>query len=352
MLFGYPVAAAAENWLHDCVLAAVVSAHQYVDSGKRLPNWPEIIPLAHREKLSKRTGLKSRISNYTQVLRRLDFAKRQSILNALIEQNKIEGLLARQCECSVLGELPEDIRVPAKSLFTYTFGLLTDLGIRRRHYEAICNGIPIKICPFCGCENLEAPDLPQEDLDHYLPRSKYPFAAANLRNLAPMGGRCNSSYKRTQDPLRGEDGVRRLAFDPFLSEGVTISFNNSLIDELTTGPIVSEWVIDFYPASESVETWDNIFDIRKRWTKNFLDEATIEKWLGEFRSFCKYAKIQITLDEDLVEAINRYQGYLSECGFSGQAFLKAAAFQLLHRKCEAGSERLLPLFRDLTAKPS
>lgn len=351
MLFGYPIAAVAENWLHDCVVASVVSVHQLVDQGKRLPAWPKIVPVAHRAALLSRRGLKDRLRSYALSLRKLDAAQRQLVLDAVTAQNRISELLSGQCDCHSVADLPEAIREPAKSLFTFAFGLLTDLGIRQRQYKAVCDHIPLKICPFCGCENLEAPSLPQEDLDHYLPRSKYPFAAANLRNLAPMGGRCNSSYKRTQDPLRRADGTRRLAVDPFAATQVTVSFENSVIDELSAGPLVSNWVIDFDPDSESVQTWDEILRVRERWKANFLDEKTVKKWLGDFSSFCKRAKVQIAADADVIDAVKGYQEHLSDCGFEGHAFLKTAAFKLLFRKCEAGSPRLLPVFRDLAGLP-
>lgn len=166
-----------------------------------------------------------------------------------------------------------------------------------------------------------------------------------------MGGRCNSSYKRTQDPLRHDDGLRRIAFNPYSVAGMSISFENSLIDELTTGPVVSDWVIDFSQATEEVSTWDEVFRVRERWKKNFLNEQTFNKWLYGFRSFCKRAHVQVVDNAQLVRAIKNYQEYLSDCGFEGNAFLKAATFQLIFRKCEAGSGRLLPIFRDLVGAP-
>lgn len=347
MLFGYPEQATAENWIHDCVTAAVIVVHQRIAGGRRLPTWPEIIPAAHQDKLRRRTGLRDRLRVYATALRRLAPADRQLVLDALSTQNQISDLLARRADCPALEELPEAIRAPVLSLFTYAFDLLTDFGTRQRQYDAVCKDIPVKVCPFCGCENLEAPGLPQEDLDHYLPRSKYPFAAANLRNLAPMGGRCNSSYKRIQDPLKRADGSRRRAFYPFSATTVRVTFQNSVVDELTPGPVISDWVIEFDPSDEPTDTWDEIFHVRERWKENFLDDKTFKKWLREFSSYCQNPKQQIASDEEVIDAIKRYHGYLTVCGLEGHAFLKAATFELLHRHCTAGSQRLLPLFRTL-----
>lgn len=351
MLFSYPVAAAAENWLHDCLVTTVKNVHALVDAGKHLPKWPAVIPAEHRTKLSKRTGLAERIAAYANAIEALSTAERSSVLDALEGQNKIPELLSGKCDCLELTDLPQGVREPAKALFTFGFELLTPLDVRQRQYKALCDVIPARVCPFCGCEGLSAPGAPQEDLDHYIPRSKYPFAAANLRNLAPMGGRCNSSYKKTQDPLRRTTGQRRLAFDPYNAAGLSVSFDQSVVDEQTAGPVVSHWVIEFLPAGEAVDTWDEIFHVRERWRRDELDEKTIRQWLWDFRNFCLATALQFAGDGDVVDAVQRYERYLSGCGLRDKAFLKAAVFRFLLRRCAVGCQRLLPILRDLTGAP-
>ncbi|WP_418126184.1 hypothetical protein [Variovorax sp. 160MFSha2.1] len=351
MLFPYPAAATADNWLHDVVLAAVKAVHKLVDDGEPMPEWPNILMVDYRDKLLGRSGLAERFITYEQAVRALDPAGRQLLFNAIDAQNKISALLAGQCDCAELAELPAGTREPAKALFTFAFELLTSFEIRQRQYELLCKVIPARICPFCGCEGLDAPGAPQEDLDHYIPRSKYPFAAANLRNLAPMGGRCNSAYKKTQDPLRRATGERRLAIDPFDTQGISVSLDNSIVDEETAGPIISAWVIDLLPSGEAVDTWNEIFHIRERWTRDVLDERTFMQWLGDFRNYCMTAALQFTGDNDVMDAVQRYEQYLTGQGFRDRAFLKAAVFRFLVRRCAAGCQRLLPILRDLTGSP-
>lgn len=351
MLFGYPVAATAENWLHDGVVAGVRQIHELVANDQQLPVWPELLPAVCRERLAARHGLRDRLVDYARALRALTPNERQIVLEALESQNRIADLINRHCDCMALSELPEQIREPIKALFTFTFELLTDFEIRQRQYEVVCEGIPARVCPFCGCESLEAPGAPQEDLDHYLPRLKYPFSAANLRNLAPMGGRCNKAYKRTQDPLRRDSGERRLSRDPYDATGVSVSLDNSVVDELTAGPAISEWVIEFFPTDEAIETWEKIFHIRERWIRDVLDPATFKQWLRDFRSFCIVSAHQIAGDADLVAAVGRYEQHLASCGVADRAFLKAAVFRFLSRRCALGCQRLLPILRDLTGVP-
>lgn len=351
MLFGYPIAVTAENWLHDSLVAAVRRIHELVDERKRMPSWPNILPDAYRVKLSGRTGLAKRLKDYAKAIKALTPAQRQIVLEALEGQNRISDLLIRHCDCDELADLPVAAQQPAKALFTFAFGLLTEYEIRQRQYKALCGSIPARVCPFCGCEGLDAPGAPQEDLDHYIPRSKYPFAAANLRNLAPMGGRCNATYKRAQDPLRGNDGQRRLACDPYVTNGLVVSLSNSVVDELTPGPIITDWVIEFFPMDEAVETWDEIFHIKERWKRDVLDDVTFNQWLSDFQTYCFTATLQFAGDDDVANAVSRYEQYLTGCGFSDRAFLKAAVFRFLLRRCTAGCQRLLPILRDLTGAP-
>jgi len=104
-------------------------------------------------------------------------------------------------DCVELADLPETIREPAKELFVFAFGLLTDFGVRAAQYRVIYDSTPDKVCPFCGIEGFAAPAAPSEDFDHYLPKSRFPFAAVNLWNLVPAGSDCNRKYKRDLNPL-------------------------------------------------------------------------------------------------------------------------------------------------------
>lgn len=351
MLFGYPIEVTTENWLHESVVAAVVRIHEIVDSGKKMPAWPSILPDAYRVKLMNRPGLKDRLSSYAKALRKLSIIERQQILVALSAQNKIPELLKCQCDCEDVDHLPEAIREPILSLFTFVFGLLTAYEVRQRQYAALCKSIPTRVCPFCGCERLDAPGAPQEDLDHYIPRSKYPFAAANLRNLAPMGGRCNTAYKHTQDPLHRRNGQRRSVCDPYSTAGVTVSLDNSVVNEATAGPVVTKWMIEFDPINEAVENWDEVFHVRERWSRDVLDPATFSQWLGDFRNYCLSSGAQLYDDADVLDAVERYEQYLSGSGFRDLAFLKAAVFRFLLRRCVAGCQRLVPILRDLAGVP-
>ena len=63
----------------------------------------------------------------------------------------------------------------------------------------ITNSLNLDVCPYCNNEDIEA--IKEEgsetrpDLDHFYPKSKFPFLGLTLSNLIPAGNRCNQKYK-------------------------------------------------------------------------------------------------------------------------------------------------------------
>ena len=48
MFFGYPIAATAENWLHQAICEMVMTIHGSIEAGEDVPGWPDIIPAPHQ----------------------------------------------------------------------------------------------------------------------------------------------------------------------------------------------------------------------------------------------------------------------------------------------------------------
>jgi hypothetical protein len=228
VLYGYPVAATAENWLHETLCTMLESIHNSVEAGTSPPSWPDIIPATHRAQLRTRVGLRDRLVRYNAALSRLSADNRRKVLTCLSQQNLIETLVSCNANCDLLSDLPTLVREPIVDLFEFAFSLLTALGIRDRQYHIIYTDAAYHVCPFCGCEYFDAPGAAREDLDHYLVRNLYPFAAANLKNLVPMGTKCNARYKQAQDILRDNQGVRRKSFNPYADRKLDVILDRSI----------------------------------------------------------------------------------------------------------------------------
>jgi len=346
VLYCYPVTATVDNWLHNCLCEILRSIHANLRADDSPLEWPGIIPIEYRERLRSRTGLKDRLMKYREVLVTLTPHNQDRVLLALDNQNRIPELLTCQCDCDALYDLPEPIREPSKDLFKFAFILLTEIGIRDVHYDIIYRAVPYPVCPFCGCECFDAPSAPRHDLDHYMAKDYYPFAAANLRNLVPIGDRCNSSYKRGQDILKRKDGSRRRSFDPYGDAAITISLDNSEPFAGVNGRI-PRWTIEFNQNIEEVDTWDEVFHIRERYERDVLDQS-FDSWLRAFSAWCRsHITTPPSSNRDVIDTLKRYSEYLSELGVRDKYFLNAAVFRMLYRHCESGNERLIMFIKDL-----
>lgn len=345
MLFGYPLTATLNNWLHDCICEAIRTIHTSIDARTALPAWPGVLPHAHRNSLRNRVGLKKRLVAYHRSIRRLDKGQRDEILEALESENRIAEILSGALDCPTIDDLPQPARVPISNLFDFAFELLTDLDIRDPHYRSIYESSKDHVCPFCGLENFDAPTAPREDLDHYLAKHRYPFAAANLRNLVPMGGKCNTGYKGAADMIRRADGTRRVAVDPYVHTEIRVTLVNSLAYG-GSSEYTPAWRVEFLPDSPAVVTWDEVLKVRERYCRDHLDPS-FASWLKLFGNWVRASSLPAETDKELVACLEKYALFWADCGFSDRAFLKAEVFWLLHRHCQSGDKRLLMQLRDL-----
>lgn len=340
MLFGYPPKATRGNWLHRCVISALARIHKDVSAGTNQPNWPGIMPNRYRDRLRARTGLRTRLNEYRSAFELLAQPDRDSVHIALFSQNNLTSLFSGSTNCKPIADLPTGIQEPAKDLFKYCFEKLTDLGIRDSQYQTIFVDYSLKLCPFCGYEFFDAPGAPRPNLDHYLPESKYPYAGANLWNLIPMGPRCNQAYKHAGDIL-WLNGVRRRAFNPYDHAGTSISLLNSTPFGGNDHQYPN-WVIDFSPASNEAETWDQMFQVRIRYVRDVLDQY-YKAWLDDFGAWCKQSAWTVGTTVELIDALSKYSKYLEALGFNDRAFIKRAVVEMLLAHCTANNDRLVQL---------
>ena len=320
-----------------------------VDAGGAAPVWPNIIPVAGRRRLRARTGLRDRLDRYAAALGNLSRPQRARVLNCLAQQNEIANLVRCRIDCDALEDLPGLIRAPVLDLFSFSFSLLTDLGIRDRHYRAIYGALPYKVCPFCGSEFFDDPGAPREDLDHYLASSRYPFAAANLRNLSPMGIKCNARYKLATDILRDSNGRRRRAFDPYATRQIRVSLLNS-VPFAALGGRAPAWQIDFLPDSPECTTWDEVFSVRERLQRDVLKDC-FPRWLQEFAAwFVRRKGIDDLNDRQLTASVREHAENMALQGFMAKDFLRAHVFEMVHEHCRRRNRRMLDFLRALVTK--
>lgn len=357
MLKCFPIEATQENWLHETIVGVILELHARLDRGEVIARnqeaWllliPEDIEELKRQKLIASSGVRDRVFAYAAEVELLLPLDRPRVLAVMESQNRVPELLLGGEEISSLKDDFPGVHEKVKELFIFCFKKLTDFKVREQQYHIIFSGLAEKTCPFCGIERVMNPEETAQDQDHYLAKSVYPFAAANMRNLVPMCRCCNRDYKKAKDVLRCEQGNRRRAFDPYACEPPTVSLLNSKLDA-NNDSLLPEWQVDFLPNTEEAETWDNVFDIRTRYKRDVLDQ-NFRRWIGDFSKKCtkdRYRNlIPVDMTDDQVkDRLRFYFEDKAEIPSIREGFLEPKIFEYLLAEFESGNERVINLVRD------
>jgi hypothetical protein len=345
MLFAYPVNATADNWVNDCLSEMLRVSIDALNARRRVPTWPDIIPEQYRPRLRGRSGVKKRFGKLVKDVRRLPQADRNQLLLMFASQNNFPHMFDGVTDCPDKAALPAGVVESVDDLMRFSFGLLSDFGIRDDQYAAIHAGIASRVCPFCGCEYFEAPGAPRHHLDHYLAISRYPFAGTNLRNLVPMGSRCNSVYKRNQDILFDAQGQRRRCFDPYGQVVSAVSLAQSRPFEGHDGRL-PKWVIELGQTPEA-QTWDAVWHVKRRYSRDVLDSEYFN-WLEHFAQWCRATNKMPGSRQAILATLDDFIATVIPQGFADRAFLKRAVFEMLRDRA-AQSERLADFLIDVAS---
>jgi len=265
-LFALPAAAAAENWVWDAIDTALAAAFDAIDAGQDPDHWLDSVPPERRDVLDRET-LTTSIVGVIEAYRALQPIDRAIVREAHEDQRDLPGLFEGHRTATVKSALPASFVDPISALAEASWTALKPLGLRKRSYKAFYEGLPEKVCAFCGLEAFQTVDLNRETLDHYLPRSLYPFVGADMRNLVWMSRTCNSGYKHARDTLRTDSGARRACYNPYTAPGIKISLLSS---DLFGRGALPQWVISMQGDPAKCASWDALFNILDRW-KDHLD---------------------------------------------------------------------------------
>lgn len=136
------------------------------------------------------------------------------------------------------------------------------------------------VCAFCGLgtfKNILGPR--REDLDHYFHKSKYPLAAANMRNLIPTCGTCNQDYKKAKDILG--DGK---AFYPYSDiPPVDVIVNCNIYPAPDDFSDMGEWSVEISLSAPDAQiqpmmlAWERVYSVSQR-LENEVSEF-FEDWM-------------------------------------------------------------------------
>jgi len=75
--------------------------------------------------------------------------------------------------------------------------------IAKKFGQSITELLDLTVCPYCALESIQTYSTisVRPDLDHFYPKTRFPFLAISLYNLIPAGTVCNQKHKRNNTML-------------------------------------------------------------------------------------------------------------------------------------------------------
>ncbi|CAN7585008.1 hypothetical protein LJR277_004114 [Pseudomonas sp. LjRoot277] len=126
----------------------------------------------------------------------------------------------------------------------------------------------IYVCLYCNDEPIQTKGKRTKirtDLDHFYPRTKFPFLAVTLSNLIPSGKTCNQSYKKNKDMTEHEHpfvrGVgQHRVFHLMTSIGEVVTEDNFSVSIMEQGGKLDLNLSEFeiahnYGISDEIKSW-------------------------------------------------------------------------------------------------
>ncbi|KGK02781.1 HNH endonuclease [Pseudoalteromonas sp. ND6B] len=134
---------------------------------------------------------------------------------------------------------PKDVRNSYPLWFDKLQKIFNYEALRTEFGQAIIESSSLKICPYCNKRDIEITYgkyvTARPDLDHFYPKSRYPFLATTLYNLVPACSFCNQKFKSSKDTymtnmhplLAGTRDYKVFSFIPLLDKPPIILLNGS-----------------------------------------------------------------------------------------------------------------------------
>lgn len=194
------------------------------------------------------------------------------------------------------------------------------------------NGV---VCPFCGLNNYKNKfGRRREDLDHYLFKGHYPFAAANMWNLIPTCVDCNQGYKKDLDVLF-DGSARKQAYYPYeCVAGIKLVVD---LDVTMSNKEPAAWSVKIFSKSplenEKMENWNRVYGIEERYRNELA--ALHDSWiLSDLKERANQFVDQSDFKKFMLSRARLHQKLFSE-KLEPKSFVKVSFFVFMARRADA-----------------
>ena len=240
---------------------------------------------------------------------------------------KIDSGLAKE-ETTKPGSIKEFYDV-MKELFVTKFYENRFFFLKDTHIERI----GIEVCPYCGRNYVYSVDHPTKsnpntkvktELDHFLPKSEYPYLAINYYNLVPSCKTCNDSpCKWNNDPIDNDRGHEYL-MQPYEFRESDIQFS-------------------YIPTTRFYNDFSVCVDMVC--SNRDLDKG-YKDWLAMDKFYAKHNKVVTRMYVQLESIVaDKYNGYLKNKFKVPASFLNEVPFMIFGYNLDDADAPFIPLHK-------
>ena len=263
-------------------------------------------------KTELRNLFKSVFDKYKAIL---DFNERTKIIDAFNSCNQIIDLCSNDLGSLYIeindidNSISEDIVNVFQYLYTNAlnhpdFLLFSDDNLKDS-LTRFTEKNDLDLCPFCGLETMiQLKGQPRLALDHWLNKSKFPFASINFDNLVPIGNDCNSSgVKGSKNVLKASDKITRAkSYYPYIiHNGLDVTIVCVVEPNITN--LNGEWKLSIKPKdikdSEIFISWLFIFNVIERY-EDYLNKIVL-RWKKDYVQYFTNDDKTITHADNVLE---------------------------------------------------
>lgn len=190
---------------------------------------------------------------------------------------------------------------------------------------AITEKLGINVCLYCNKEKIQiikGDKNVRPDLDHFYPKSKFPFLAVSLSNLVPSGSICNQSYKKSKSMLDhvhpfifGINDQQKI-FNVFYPPGKILLSENIKIKIIKQGGIIDNNFTTFeldsvYNCDDELKDWVEMTYSKSEFFKNVKGNfQQIFREDNEYKIYVDLSKkpYKVSSQKFKIDVINQFSG--------------------------------------------
>lgn len=165
----------------------------------------------------------------------------------------------------------------------------------------------LEICPYCGNEKVQESNRTKTELDHFLPKRKYPLFAVCYYNLIPSCDFCNKADHKGQLSPIDEINNGLNVQNPYIFNPSIVRFHLGITDANVYEPENFSVVVGFSEKA-FLDGYDRFFDICGRYAANDQEVAEDYMRLMDFKADHFYDEMNVD-KEWLKKAYRAVMGY-------------------------------------------